>query len=79
MIEDHVNDSKKYYVKLQRNKNELLRQRMPYESTNSIVLGCCCSFHKLNREEVINWKSTGLKKYNANAKVAENKRVDMVS
>ena len=54
MIEDHVNDSKKYYVKLQRNKNELLRQRMPYESTNSIVLGCCCSFHKLNREEVIN-------------------------
>ena len=54
MIEDHLNDSKKYYVKLQRNKNELLRQRMPYESTNSIVLSCCCSFHKLNRKEVIN-------------------------
>ena len=36
-------------------------------------------FINLNWEEVITQKNTGLKKYNANAKVAENKRVDMVS
>ena len=53
---------------------ECLRNLLTVLFSVAVVL-----FINLNWEEVITQKNTGLKKYNANAKVAENKRVDMVS